>query len=547
MDKLANKRSSWPLGVLLVFTLTLTLSSCGSTNTPYAETQLGGTVCETQAALVNPNLHDSGIGGTGIRVAKNVKNAGIGREGGEGGIGGTGVIANSNKAVFGNGGVGGTGIVGVITGFASICVNGIEVNYDPDTPVWENGKASAISQLAVGQVVSVSAVETEQQVKARGIGVIQAVVGPVSAINAATGELRVVGQKIEASRINLNQLKIGDWLRISGHRLASGEVIPSHVQPISSPANLLVQVRGNARNTTVKAVMLGDTPVNLAGLSQTTIFENDDELWVSGSWNGRQLQATEVAVNPTLQGLGRVEKIVFEGYIHSSSSSNLSLGNRTLVLSNRTQIVGGSSKELQVNRRVQVTGHLDADKRIAVDRIEFSRQTRRGSSGKSSNSQKDSADKKDDSNLVKSRSDDSSSGSSGSRSSGSNSGSSGSGSSDDSDSDNSGSGSSGSNSGSSGSGSSSSGSSGSSGSGSSGSSSGSSGSGSSGSGSSGSGSSGSSGSGSSGSSSGSSGKGSSGSGSSGSGSSGSSGSGSSGSNSGSSGKGSSGSGKSSSK
>jgi Domain of unknown function (DUF5666) len=509
MDKLAKKRSSWPLGVLLV----LTLSSCGSTNTPFAEPQLGSTVCETQAALVNPNMSDSGIGGTGIRVSKNVKN------GGEGGIGGTGVIADSNKAVFGNGGVGGTGIVGVITGFASICVNGIEVNYDATTPVWENGKASTISQLAVGQVVSVSAVENGPLVTARGIGVIQAVVGPVSAINAATGELRVVGQKIEASRINLDQLKIGDWLRISGHSLASGEVIPSHIQPISSPINMLAQVRGNARNLTGKAVMLGDTHVNLSGVSKTTAFDSGDELWVSGSWHGQQLQAIEVVVNPTLQGLGRVEKIVFEGYIHSSSSSKLNLGNRTLVLSNRTQIVGGSSKELQVNRRVQVTGHLDADKSIAVDRIEFSRQTRRGSSGKSSNSQKDSADQKDDRNLIKTRSDDSSSGNSGSGSSGSKSGSSDSGGSDDSDSGSSGSGSSGSSSGSS--------------------SSGSSGSGSSGSGSSGSGSSGSSSGGS-----GSSGKSSSGSGSSGSGSS---GSGSSGSNSGSSGKGSSGSGKSSSK
>ena len=464
MDKLANKRSSWPLGVLLVFTLTL--SSCGSTNIPLAEPQLGGTVCETQAALVNPNLNDSGIGGTGIRVAKNIKNGG---EGGEGGIGGTGVIADSNKAVFGNGGVGGTGIVGVITGFASICVNGIEVNYDTTTPVWENGKASTISQLAVGQVVSVSAVENGPLVTARGIGVIQAVVGPVSAINAATGELRVVGQKIEASRINLDQLKIGDWLRISGHSLASGEVIPSHVQAISSPTNMLAQVRGNARNLTGKTVMLGDTRVNLSGLSKTTAFDSGDELWVSGSWNGQQLQATEMAVNPTLQGLGRVEKIVFEGYIHSSSSSNLSLGTRTLLLSNRTQIVGGSSSELLVNRRVQVTGHLDANQRMAADRIEFTRPSRRGSSGKSAKSQEDSVGKTDDSNLVKTRSDDSSSGKSGSGSSGSKSGSSNSGGSNDSNSGSSGSGSSGSSSGSSGSGSSGSGSSGSGSSGSSGS------------------------------------------------------------------------------
>ena len=454
MTKLANKLCAWPLVVLFA----LTLSSCGTTNTPSAEPQQNGTVCETQAALVNPNINDFGLGG------------------GEGGIGGTGVVAGANKSVFGSGGVGGTGIVGVITGFASICVNGIEVNYDTTTPVWENGKPSAISQLAVGQVVSVTAVDNGQQITARGIGVIQAVVGPISTINAATGELRVMGQKINATRIDLARLKVGDWLRVSGHTLAGGEVMPSHVQPLASQANMQAQLRGSVRHVSGKTVLIGDTRVDLSALSAAPSFVNGDELWISGAWNGQQLQAHEVTVNPTLQGLGRVDKIVFEGFIHASSSRSLSLGAQTLVLSDRTQIVGGTSRELVANRHVLVTGHLGADQRIAVDRVEFSRQSRRGSSGKSSSAQESSVGKADDANLVKTRSDDSDSSNSGSGSSGSSSS-------------NSGKGSSSSGSGSSGSGSSGSGSSGS----------GSSGSGSSGSGSSGSGGSGSSGSGSSGS------------------------------------------------
>jgi Domain of unknown function (DUF5666) len=484
MTKLANKLLAWPLFVLFA----LTLSSCGTTNTPSAEPLQTGTVCETQASLVNPNINDSGIGGTGIRVAKNGSNGNSG--GGEGGIGGTGVVAGVNKAIFGTGGVGGTGIVGVITGFASICVNGIEVNYDTTTPVWDNGKPSAISQLAVGQVVSVTAVDNGQQMTARGIGVIQAVVGPISAINAATGELHVMGQKINATRIELAHLKLGDWLRVSGHTLAGGEVMPSHVQPLASQANMQAQLRGSVRHVSGKTVLIGDTRVDLSALPAAPSFVNGDELWVGGAWNGQLLQAHEVTINPTLQGLGLVDKIVFEGYIHASSSRSLSLGAQTLVLSDRTQIVGGTSRELVANRRVQVTGRLGADQRIAVDRVEFSRQSRRGSSGKSSNSQEASVGKADDANLVKTRSDDSDASNSGSGSSGSSSSNSGKGSSS------SGSGSSGS--GSSGSGSSGSGSSGSGSSGS-GSSSGSSGSGSSGSGGSGSSGSGSSGKGSSGS------------------------------------------------
>jgi Domain of unknown function (DUF5666) len=469
---------------LLSTLFALTLSSCGTTNSPPSNQTLSTNTCDTQAALTNPNAKDSsldGIGGTGIRVAKS------GNPGGVGGIGGTGVIAGANKPAFGAGGVGGTGIVGVITGFASICVNGVEVNYDTTTPVWENGKPSAISQLAVGQVVSVTAIDNGKQITARGIGVIQAVVGPISAINAATNELRVMGQKINASQMNLSTLKAGEWLRVSGHSLASGEVMASNVQAIPLQTGFQAQVRGIARNAQGKSVMVGDVRIDLSKVASLTTFTNGDELWVNGQWDGQQLQASDAAVSPTLQGLGRVEKIVLEGFVHSSNGRNLSLGSQTLVLSDRTEIVGGSSRELVVNRRVQIAGHLGSDQRVSVDRIEFSRQTRRGNSGKPSNSPEDRGNKSDDSNLVKSSTDDSSKTKSGSGSSGS-SGSIGSGSS--------GSGSSGS--GSSGSGSSGSGSSGSgsSGSGSSGSGSGS---GSSGSGSSGSGGSGSSGKGSTGS------------------------------------------------
>src|SRR5213075_3081748 len=60
-----------------------------------------------------------GTGGTGVAP---------------GGVGGTGIGSESD-----NGGIGGTGIVGTITGFASICVNGLEVHFSNDVPVSENG------------------------------------------------------------------------------------------------------------------------------------------------------------------------------------------------------------------------------------------------------------------------------------------------------------------------------------------------------------------------------------------------------------------------
>ncbi|MCK4675157.1 MAG: hypothetical protein KAT61_04530, partial [Gammaproteobacteria bacterium] len=45
------------------------------------------------------------------------------------GLGGTGMLADTGSGQTGSG-MGGTGIIGEITGFGSIFVNGIEVEYD---------------------------------------------------------------------------------------------------------------------------------------------------------------------------------------------------------------------------------------------------------------------------------------------------------------------------------------------------------------------------------------------------------------------------------
>lgn len=413
-----------PLITLLALTLTLSLSSCVMTPTATTELPRADTICAAQASLVNPMSTGSGIGGTGIRVANNGRN---GNDGGEGGIGGTGIAVGAKKPVFGDGGMGGTGIVGVITGFASICVNGIEVNYDTNTPVWDNGKPSAISQLVVGQVVSVAVTEAGDQLRARGIGVIQAVVGPISMVNAATGELRVMGQSITAPRAELAALKVGNWLRVSGHRLVTGEVVSSHLQVIPVQANMQAQVRGSARDVVGKFVKLGDTRVDLSSLAAPVKLSTEQELWVSGFWNGQALQASDIVVSPTLQGLGSVEKVVIEGYIHTSGSRGISLGSELLALSDRVQVVGGSRSELVANRRVQISGRVGSDKRITVERVEFSRSSRIGGSGRSTDSRDDAKSGKSGSDDAKSGSGGSGSGSSGSGSSGS--GSSGSGSS----------------------------------------------------------------------------------------------------------------------
>jgi len=196
-----------------------------------------------------------GIGGTGIS--------------GEGGIGGTGQRAQAD-----------VGVVGVITGFASICVNGIEVHYDAATPVSVNGEPSSLDALAVGKVVSVRAVGSGSQARARSIDIVDSAVGTVSAVENAGALLEVQGQRVRIgpstvlggglTRDALAAVQPGEAMRVSGLRAADGAIVATRVEraapgvrPASSdaaePGLARFVVEGYVTEVQPKAVRVGAT------------------------------------------------------------------------------------------------------------------------------------------------------------------------------------------------------------------------------------------------------------------------------------------------
>jgi hypothetical protein len=161
-----------------------------------------------------PACDPGGIGGTGIDP---------------GGIGGTGQRAEAE-----------VGVLGVITGFASICVNGIEVHFDANTPVALNGDPASAKALGVGQLVSVLAVGTGAQARAQWIDIVDATVGPVTAVESAGTLLQVNKQRVridpstvlgpDLSRAQLAAAQVGDTLRVSGLRSADGTIVATRVE-----------------------------------------------------------------------------------------------------------------------------------------------------------------------------------------------------------------------------------------------------------------------------------------------------------------------------
>ena len=356
-------------------------------------------VCATQASAINPWAAASpGLGGSGAPLAElsnafkglwqNAKSllgtrpqagsaAGDGSlaQGGNsgiGGVGGTGAVAGRpglGGTGISEGGIGGTGIVGVITGFASICVNGVEIMFDANTPVLDNGQPASARQLAVGQVVAVRAASAGAATSARSIAMIHAAVGPLGAVNPTTGEFTILGQ---TGRVlypdDLSGLKAQDWVRISGHRRAQGDIVASSIEPVAAQAQ--VQLIGLVSELSAEGLRVMGTRVRMGSQLLPAGLTLGQEVSVSGVWDGTFIEAQRVQLDPTRSGFGAVEQVVLEGYIHALDGRELSLGLERLTLGPGVQVVSSNAAPLAVNQRVQVRGRVGADQRITVDRVE---------------------------------------------------------------------------------------------------------------------------------------------------------------------------------
>ncbi len=143
------------------------------------------------------------------------------------GIGGTGAppVQSADR------GIGGTGIIGVITGFASVCVAGEEVALPASLPATIDGQPGSLDDLRAGQVVAVQADGQGDSLLAREIVVRHVVIGPVQ--STGDGVLVVLGQKIVVgdARGSAASATPGQFVAVSGFREPGGVIFATRIDP----------------------------------------------------------------------------------------------------------------------------------------------------------------------------------------------------------------------------------------------------------------------------------------------------------------------------
>lgn len=153
------------------------------------------------------------------------------------GIGGTG----APPVKVADRGIGGTGIIGVITGFASVCVAGEEVGLPPGVSTRIDEGPAGLDDLRAGQVVALEASGPAGALQARAIAVRHIVVGPVDAVGPGT--MTVAGQMVAVGGSTGGAVAAtpGQWVAVSGLRQGAGIIAATRIDP--APAGPVL-VRG---------------------------------------------------------------------------------------------------------------------------------------------------------------------------------------------------------------------------------------------------------------------------------------------------------------
>ncbi|NKB45574.1 MAG: hypothetical protein GKS03_14985 [Alphaproteobacteria bacterium] len=286
------------------------------------EQGLGGTGISTTdvlSRLTSIIPIEQGVGGTGLTDT------------GSRGLGGTGVIAFDERGIGGTAviaageerGLGGTGIIGLVTGFASICVNGYEVEVTADTAVSVEGFAGADGDIQLGQLVAVEAYPIDGTLVASSVAVQVAVAGPVESIDADRSTLSVAGQTVAVSgfgdSVDVAGLETGSWIVVSGLRRADDVVVASSIQSLATPGDAVL-VSGPVRATSFGDLRVGEVTIAGDGIAA------GDIVVARGTLENAQLTTQTLAVRPALPFSSGIQTFSVLGFPEAGVNGALAVG-----------------------------------------------------------------------------------------------------------------------------------------------------------------------------------------------------------------------------
>lgn len=286
----------------------------------------------------------------------------------ESGIGGTGFTPETKTDLLSqrNGesesGIGGTGIVGTISGFGSICVNGVEIHYDETTHITESGKAALKNKLALGQTVSVLATTIEQHYYAKEIRVLSEVQGVIDSIKIGDNVFNVLGQTVHLPAELLGNIAVGDNVVISGNRLEDGSINAARVEKRENLPNVSLIGTVEIDHST------GDFQIGhqrIALPENHTALQIGDEIGIQGELQNGVLRVEKIEQNPRLAFSSKVEQLLLQGYVREGNGSKINLDGMKITVDDTP-----NQKTPKIGERVGIWVHENEKGRMVFEHLQ---------------------------------------------------------------------------------------------------------------------------------------------------------------------------------
>lgn len=313
------------------------------------------------------DIPQGGIGGTGFSSIEDDTQP-------QSGIGGTGF--SDPQALNGIGGTGKTedpdtlGIQGVITGFGSICIGSTEVHYNDATAVQVGNQKATTKDLALGQVVKLTAENSSKGWVAGNIQVVQNMRGPLTKVG--TDSFKIMNQKIHVAENTLNRevlekVKTGESLAMSGFRQPNGEWVASRIDPIATDDSAVLT--GPVTDLGHGKFRMGKTQVLLPDSGRENALQKGQQVRVVGQWDGKRLVAKDLQIRNTTPFQEKVRTVQVEGFLQDRvKNGQLRIDAYDIPLEKS----GSALRDLKRNDFVKIRLRVDRQNggTMRIDRIE---------------------------------------------------------------------------------------------------------------------------------------------------------------------------------
>ena len=274
---------------------------------------------------------------------------------------------------------------GVITGFGSVFVNGVE--YETDSAnINIDGTQNAAgddSGLKLGMVVTLSGDASGATGTAVSIEFNDEVEGVVTAIPAVDGALKIMGLTIntdedtvfesqDASVTTIDQIALGNVIEVSGYSAGDGVVWATRLElkKTALEADDEVNLNGLVSQLSGTTFMIGEMLIdfNTASLDEDIdVLANDMlvEVKSDGTMSNGALVATEIDLKSKkknkIETDGDDDEVEVEGVITSTAlNGGFEVNGAPVTFDTNTRFVHGSEATLNIGYKVKVKGAVDA-------------------------------------------------------------------------------------------------------------------------------------------------------------------------------------------